>query len=291
MVSAERGGSNYVFFALNGCRRSDWVTSSYLAHKAAIDGQLAALYRSGQRRLRLSVPMSQSLTGAGPRSGVPEGYAGEVSAFLNQVRETGFQEIVVVAGDPNPPAYKWRIWNESLYQRHWAQIAALHTLLRESGLHYLIDLGNEAIPAVNQPLLLQFSRRLWNDYRKAYGISDTLGFSMIANIAQDRFSQIPLVYGDTYPQAFDIHIYDDPGRTFLNAHKRLSQLGLGRIPWIIGEVYYNDQVEAAELVSAIRQTRQPVLFLLQWPLTSARLCRDVDIAAPLEFDAYEDAGF
>ena len=92
--------------------------------------------------------------------------------------------------------------------KRWRKILELRPLFIASGLHYYIDLLNEGIPASNQPMLLRYTQRLWSDYTKMFGKNDTVGFSIITTVAQDRFSQIRQVYGSVLPDVFDLHIFN-----------------------------------------------------------------------------------
>jgi hypothetical protein len=64
-----------------------------------------------------------------------------------------------------------------------------------------------------------------------------------------------------------------------------------RRPWIIGEVFCNDAQEAQVLRQKIDSTGKRVLFLLEWPLDRSSACRDVSVAAPLDFGEYMARGF
>ncbi|HLY46551.1 MAG TPA: hypothetical protein VKQ73_13295 [Stellaceae bacterium] len=290
----ERGGSDYVFYGLYGCGQAGlFAAPSYDAHRDTIDAQLTAMYRDGQRRLRIGLPLDPD-PAKGPFTRgplIPE-YRQSIVDFLKALRRTGFQEVEVVIGGGSPSPLAWKAWDEAAYKARWQRLVEIRNLLIASGLHYRLDLFNEGIPARNQPmLLLRYVQRLWADYVGAFGVADTVGFSIIPLIAQDRFAQIPAVYQGRLPPVFDLHIYDRPEATVLNAHRRLAQLGLGGVPWIIGETFYNDRDEATALASAIAATGQRVLFVMQWPLTSQRRCRGIDVAFPARFDEYIAKGF
>ena len=62
--------------------------------------------------------------------------------------------------------------------------AQLRPIIAGAGVHYRLDLCNEAVPAPNQTLLLAYTQRLWTDYTHVHGKEDTLGFSIIADPAR-----------------------------------------------------------------------------------------------------------
>jgi len=292
-VAVERGGSNFNFYkfdyAKERCGRDDFtILQNYHEDKPAVDAILRQMYAKGQRRLRLGMyfrhPPAQTLELAN---------LGEV---LKTIKEIGFEQVIVSLGIGYGNPANWTEWHEDLYRQSWDILQRVRATVVASGVNYLFDLGNEGIPAANQKMLLQFAKRKWADYAKSYGTADTLGFSIITDIRQDRFAQIPAVYAGRPPAVFDLHIYGDGNPSakalFLNAHERLSQLGYGKTPWIIGETLYDDRKTAQELREAIDATHQRVLFLLQWQLSrgAPKPCDGTDVV-PVDFGAYISSGF
>ena len=289
--SLSDGGSNYMFYALRACSRSDYVVTAYRDNQAIIDDQLLRMFNDGQRRLRISIPLTARKAAGNEAPTILVFHPELVEALLEKIKSTGFEEVLVVVGDSTPSVISWQSWDEDEYQRRWTAIRDIRTLLTQSGLPYRLDLLNEGIPAINQPMLLQYTNRLWRDYRQSFGTSDTVGFSVIADPQGSRLAQIPKVYDGILPGAFDLHVYNDASRSFQEANRRLAGLGLGEVPWIVGEAFYNDAVEAQQLGQAARELHHQVLFLLQWPLSRERHCRDVDVPYPLSFDQYRRSGF
>lgn len=300
------GGSNYNWYRVDrlgpgACNREDYgVIANFhkpVAHGQVLD-QLAKMIRSGQQRLRIGI-----FHGRGIASGTVLNSTGgnlalqnrsNLAGLLAAVKQAGFVEVEVAFHPVGPNwAPGWAAWDESLFQENWSVIANLRPIIRGAGLHYRIDLHNEAIPAPSQPVLLEYGRRLWQTYISAFGRDDTVGFSVIGD-ERDRIARIPEVYGDKPPYLFDMHFYDrGEGNEYVNfvtAHDLLKSLGYSQ-GWIIGEAYYNDPTAAGHLSAALRDTGRTVFYLTQWPLTRARTCTDVDVSAPTEFDAYVRAGF
>lgn len=299
-VAMERGGSNYGWSALDGCNREPYhVVPFYDKNRITIDEQLSEMYAAGQRRLALEVFFMEG--GRGGLADVSNGefsesYKKNLAALLGTIKKIGYQELLIkfLPQGPNSiwkAGHEWSEWSEKLYREHFDALKDLRPILAASRLPYRIDLYSEAIPTKNQPIFLHYTQRLWQEYTRAFGKTDTVGFAIITNIRQDRFAQIPAVYGDNPPPALDLHFYHTPYESFINAHNRLMQIGYANVPWIIGEALYNDAQEADELARAIKDTGQRVLYLLQWPLARDNKCPAVNVAAPLKFDEYIKRGF
>jgi hypothetical protein len=301
-VAEARGGSNYAWSDMDGCSRSKFgVVAFYDKQKARVDKQLSQMYRNGQRRLAVDIFFMHggaSEVADSTGGNLDQRYTDNLAAYLRAVKNAGFEEILIkfLPQGPNNVFYQnheWPEWREDLYNEHFSVIKNLRPIVMASRLRYRLDLYSEAIPTRMQPMFLRFTQRLWADYTAEFGKSDTVGFAIIPNIRQDRFATIPAVYGNNVPEVLDLHFYRDAYSIFINAHNRLVQIGYGNLPWIIGEAYYDDGGEADELVRAIRDTGQPVVYLLQWPLSRANEndCPGVDIAPPTQFDQYIGRGF
>lgn len=283
------GGSNYAWYRINSCDREPYgVIVNYDVAGANIDSQLQAMYASGQRRLRIPIYFRRETYGSGtvmPSLGgdLSSRFRSNLASFLNSVRQLGFVEVELSfhpIGENDPSA--WTVWSEDFYQENWNFIANLRPVFVNSGLNYKIDLTNEAIPHDFQSILLQYARRLWNDYTYTFGKADTIGFSVIAG-ELGRVQQIPSVYQGNYPDGFDMHFYENSYTSFVNAHNTLASFGLTQ-SWVIGEAFYDDSQESQELRQAIQATGRNPLFLTQWPATRTSSC--LNIAPPLTNTAY-----
>ena len=306
LVTTGRGGSNYDFYQLDHdgtrCDREPYgVIKSYDKATATIAAQLGQMYAAGQRRLRLGLFHQH-----GADSGtVMNSTGGDLSAanrrnladLLAAVKAAGFEEIElgffpIGAADP----HGWTAWDEAQYQENRKLVGNVRAVVAQSGLPYQLDLLNEGMPMSDQPVLLQYTHRLWADYTAAYGKGDTVGFSMTVWVAV-RARQIPDVYGGDVPNLFDIHLYGDSWngdeyRQFVDAHTELASHGYHQ-GWIIGEAYYDDETAATGIARAIQDTGQVVFYLTQWQLTRQDACHDktVDVAPPMDFGHYHAAGF
>lgn len=297
--AASRGGSNYNFYRLDGCTREPYgVIYNYDVATSTINEQLASMYVSGQRRLRIMIFHGHGLGGGTLMDSTGGNFAprfrNNLTNLLAAIRNQGYVEVEIAFGPqgPNVPL-SWSSWNEAMYQENWNLIYNLHPIIANAGIAYRIDLMNEGTPTSNQSMLLRYAQRLWADYTYRFGKNDTLGFSIIAENL-DRIAQIPNVYRGNLPYLFDLHFYGNSSRDeysqFVNARNRMRRMGLSQ-GWIIGESFYNDPVAANNLRRAIDATGQTVFFLTQWPLTRSRRCSDVDVAPPSGFDNYSVQGF
>jgi hypothetical protein len=304
-TGAERGGSNYNFYHINSdCSRDQYgVIGQYDTARGTIDHQLKEMYANGQRRLRLVIFYGHGLyTGTvldSAGGNFAPRYRANLAALLAEIKAIGYRGLDFAFGpqlqnSPWQPQLggEWPQWREDMYQEHWHLIENLRPIFVASGLPYHIDLLGEAIPTATQPMYMRYTRRMWAEYTRTYGKSDTVGFSIIPAITPDRIAQMRKIYGDDPPPLFDLHMYHDAYSYFTSAHERLARLGYGNIPWIIGETYYNDARDAKEFAQAIKDTGQKVLYLYQWPLTRKEGCQGaVDVPAPLQFNEYTARGF
>jgi hypothetical protein len=316
-ISEHRGGSDYHWYKIGGPGQEllysqNRVILGYLDHKAEIDQQLTTMYANGQRRLRLGIEFTND--DAPNRLHITNGAfapedAAQIVALLASIQHIGFEEVYVNinGGGANNNVRNWTEWNDTVYRENFSVVAHTREIAKASGLPYLLDLGGEYTPVFKgQEIRVHYCRRLWADYAAAFGAEDAVGFSIIASIANDRYGHLRDIYGDNPPKAFDLHIYarrDETNGTyietsyqrFLHAHQRIADVGYGSIPWVIGESFYNDGVEADQLAQAIKETGQRVLFLLQFPHVRPPFPKpphysDVDVV-PLQFDQYISRGF
>ncbi|WP_433788625.1 hypothetical protein [Actinoplanes sp. CA-252034] len=304
--ATSRGGSNYGWYQIDGCNREPYgVVNSF--HKAPdlIRSQLAAMRAAGQARLRVHIIHRHR-----PDTGTAmDSTGGNISAsnrqnltdLLRAIDDAGFVEIQVAfmpIGDN--AAYNWSSWNDDMYQENWNLIANLRPIIAGSGIHYRIDLCNEAVPTKSQPVLLAYTQRLWNDYTNAFDKKDTVGFSAIGYAG--RIENIPKVYGNNPPYLFDFHFYRrngvDEGSLFTTAHNMMNQYGYTKQGWTIGEVFNNDPTAASTLRQAIDSTGRTVYYLLQWPRQAPSIdvpdptCPDATVPPPpVNFGAYIAQGF
>ena len=304
--AAALGGSDYGWYQLDsGCIREPYgVVYNYDTATATINGQLQQMYANGQRRMRIPIYFARGINSGtimdSTGGNLSSRFRTNLTNLLAAIKAAGFVQIEISFNpQSNNNPINWSTFSSDYYNENWTLIQNLRPILAGSGIPYYIDLLNEGIPplaAGGYAPLLQYDQMLWNDYVAAYGSSDTLGFSIIA----DAFhaNSVSAVYGmSPYgnhgpPPLFDVHIYDETGTSFATAYNSLTSQGYKGVNWIIGEAYYNDAAEAASLRQQITSTGQTVLYLTQWPLTSGPGCSpDVTVAPPADFSNYQAKGF
>lgn len=288
-----QGGSDYGWYQIDmpSCNKETYgVVYNYDTATATINSQLQTMYANGQRRLNIPIFHGRGSYTPGTVMDSTGGtlaprFLNNLANLLNEIKSVGFEEIEVSFNPqyPNDPT-RWTSYSSDYYTENWELIQTLHPIIAGAGIKYHIDLSTEAIPNPSQTALMEYSQNLWSAYVAKYGNSDTVGFSIIPEA--DRLSEVSVVYGQNpVPPVFDLHFYDNAGANFANAFTALNAAGFSGKPWILGEAYYND-AEASQLRQQINATGQPVNFLLQWPLTSAVTCQDVDVAPPVDFSNY-----
>jgi hypothetical protein len=300
------GGSDYGWYQLDSpCIREPYgVVYNYDTATATIDAQLQQMYANGQRRLRIPIYFGRGIDSGtvmdSTGGNLSSRFRANLTHLLAAIKATGFEEIEVSFNpqSDNLPI-QWTTFSSDYFQENWTLIQNLRPLIAAAGIPYHLDLLNEGIPPLasgGYAPLLRYDQMLWNDYVTAYGSSDTLGFSIIADAA--HANSVSAVYGASAygnhgaPPLFDVHIYDETGASFATAFSSLTAQGYAGVNWIIGEAYYNDVAEAASLRQQVTSTGQTVLYLTQWPLTSGTSCSpDVNVAPPLAFSNYQAKGF
>ena len=182
----------------------------------------------------------------------------------------------------------WLIWDEQSYQASLNLVKSIETIMSNFKIKYKTDLSNEGITESNQGLAFTYLRRLWEDYVSQFGTSNTIGFSIDPTVS--RLRNLKDVFGEHLPAALDIHLYSDGPRKVADAVRVLDGTSLSNVPWIVGETYYNDEIEAAQLSKSLSSSGHLVEFLLQWPWKREGNCQQVN-DVPLKFDAYLRNGF
>jgi len=302
-LPAGLGGSNYAWYQLDPpCTREPYgVIYNYNTATATINSQLQQMYFNGQRRLRIPIYFARGIDSGtimdSTGGNLAPQFQSNLANLLAAIKAAGFEEVEVgfFPQSANNPV-QWTTFSDDYFQENWSLIQNLRPIIVASGLSYHLDLLNEGIPPPGYAPMLQYDQMLWNDYVSAYGSADTLGFSIIADSA--HAGQVSAVYGPSLygssgsPQLFDVHVYDETGASFATAFNALNSQGYQGVPWIIGEAFYNDAVEAAALRQQANSTGQQVLYLTEWPVTSDESCSpDVNVAPPADFSNYQAQAF
>ncbi|HVX42616.1 MAG TPA: hypothetical protein VHC49_01960, partial [Mycobacteriales bacterium] len=221
--------------------------------------------------------------------------------LLAEMKHIGFPEVVITMNPEGANLPTNTDYDPSTYDENFSFLKDIRSVAVASGEPYTIDLYDEGIPENDpnnpgQVNALNYSKRLWADYTKAFGKADTTGFSIIGGDPL-RFASLSEVYQGNPPDTMNLHFYGNTPTfknsehdQFVTAHQDMHAAGFDQ-PWIIGETFYNDPTSAQGIRQAMAETGQPVRWVSDWQLTRANKCDQVDVAPPTDYSAFADAGF
>lgn len=243
--------------------------------------------------------------------------------LLADIRAAGFAQLLVrYHPQGGNDVAQWTQYDESIFEENWNLIANLMPIIEGGGLDYRVDLMTEGMPRArfvnvfgqvvffptdpdNEPWS-RYANRLWQNYVSRFDPQRSVGFSSISdpdpNRLRARLEHTSYVYrlpgGERiYPGAFAFSIYAWPGADEGDLYERivdrLRRIGLGDVPLIIAESYYNDREGMARLAAVAREQQAPPLYVLQWPVDrSNKACSShVNVAFPVEIDQALRFGF
>jgi hypothetical protein len=243
--------------------------------------------------------------------------------LLDDIRAAGFRQLLLRFHPQGPNnAAQWGSFSEDYFQENWNLIANLLPIAMASGLQWRVDLMVEGLPRARfyslfgQLVVLptepdnsawsDYANRLWRSYVSVFDPARSVGFSSLSDADPDRLrariEHMSYVYrlpgGErVYPGAFAFDIYGsegaDEGVLYRRIVDRLRREGLGQVPLMIAETFYNDREAMGLLQAAMRELQAPPLYLLHWPLARDRQdCSPaVNVAAPVEVDQLLRFGF
>ncbi len=308
--AAGRGGSNYHFYQIDGCNREPYgVLKNFHTATAQIQGDLTQMYANGQRRLRIGIYHGRGLNSGtlidSTGGNIDAQYRQNLVDLLATIKAIGYEEIQFAyfpQAQNNPGNWSssigWTSTNESYFQENWNLVFNLMPILRASGLHFTVDLGNELyLPetgAQGIPTNRAFyANKMWANFRTVFNIAESVGFSVRPGKIGE-LSKARVIYGSFPPYTMSIHMYGDYYNMVRRAHSELNSANYKYTGLVIGEVPYNDataanQVNAASLTIGSR----PIHWLTQWPLQPGAVCAEqgVNVAPPLNFSNYILYGF
>jgi hypothetical protein len=243
--------------------------------------------------------------------------------LLADIRAAGFLQLLVrYHPQGGNDVAQWTQYDDSIFEENWNLIANLMPIIEGSGLDYRVDLMTEGMPrarffnALGQLVVLattpdnepwsRYANRLWQNYVSRFDPARSVGFSSISDPDPDRLrariEHTSYVYrldgGErVYPGALAFSIYGWPtaneGELYRRIVDRLRRIGLGEMPLIVAESYYNDRAGMALLSAAARELKAPPLYVLQWPVDRARQAcsSQVNVAFPVDVEQALRFGF
>jgi hypothetical protein len=243
--------------------------------------------------------------------------------LLADVQASGFRQLLLrFHPQAENDAARWANFSEDLFQENWNLIVSVMPLLEALDMDWRVDLMVEGMPrsrfysVFGQLVVLptdpdnepwsRYANRLWQNYVSRFDPARSVGFSILADPDPDRLrarlEHTSFVYrlpgGERiYPGAFAFDFYGrsgvDEGAMYRQSVDRLQRLGLGGIPLLIAETWYNDREALASLYAAMRETGTRPLYVLHWPADRRFLdCSpDVNVHPPVEIDQLLRFGF
>jgi hypothetical protein len=299
----EVGGSNYVMYSVAESYRIKnekniwWVPGvlepviGYYHRKDDdfIRHQLRTMYANGQRKIAVLVwigafdgdaddpdmnNMVDGLLGhciVMENGELREQHIKNTRDLIALIQKTGwFNELIfrfAFQGCAGPE--KWKKWNENQYQHNWRAIVELRGSVEQaltgSGMKVRYDLGAE-LGGMEGEYIPMFTSRLWKDYTRAYGRTDSYGFSIALH--PGRVARMLKVFQEVgvYPDVYAIDVYDHLEQWLPEAVKEFHNAGVPRPQIIIQETYYNDPEVLALLQKSGKEYGIDYLYLMQWPL-------------------------
>ncbi len=312
--------------------------------RTLVQSQLKEMFDNGQRSMRVLVHFlhspGQTITTTPAESSrkclleyakwcppeseyfLPLQYQQNLRDYLADIRAAGFERLLVGLGpqwindfftcnDPGVPAslrsqlYAGSPLVNELFEEAWGVTKEVRAITAQSGLPYLIDLGNEYVPPSNlathgqcvkdiiegTPQFTGYLRFLWGRYVQAYGAQDSVAFSVIVGNSWDadnRMARMPQFFSPM-PPVISLHSYSgqgDLGQAFNRA--RVVSDNMGRRPWVIGETNNRSTVTSAALATFLQNNpQQEIRYVLQWPGFN---CTTEQQCLPLDFTAFSALG-
>jgi hypothetical protein len=309
------------------------VIAVYDVAKAAIDAKLRSLYAAGQRKISLVLwHFLNQYTYAPPQTTylnmfceaiVANGvlttqHQANLSALIATIKTIGFTQInfrfaPVDISDP----MLWSSWDEVQFQSNWNLIWQTRQLIYQSlnsvpgaNPRVLYDLGLElgglwAVPepysGVNPQVLQQYVTYMWSNYTYCYGVSDTIGFSIVPNFSGQISAQIS-AYDSTgsRPNAYGFDLYGNLASVATGDYSSLdtqldfisSELGsAGELSkaLFVQETYANSRL-VRKALSHAPQKGISFRYLLQWPYRAGDATDAVDVYDVSPYFSYSSSG-
>jgi hypothetical protein len=327
--SAEAG--NCAAYAMGDARS---VIAVYDVAKAAIDAKLRSLYAAGQRKISLVLwHFFNQYTYAPPQTTYLDTYCemvrvdgiltsrhqANLSALIGTIKTVGFTQINFrfAPMDVSDPM-SWSSWDEVQFQSNWNLIWQTRQLIYQSldsvpGVNprVLYDLGLElggmwAIPELYAPanpeIFQQYVKTLWSVYTYNFGVSDTIGFSIVPGFSGQISAQIAAYdsNGSGRPNAYGFDLYGDAASVATGDYSSFdvqldfisSELGTaGELSkeLFIQETYANSAL-ARNALSQAPQKGISFQYLFQWPYRAGHATNSVDVFDLSPYFSYASNG-
>jgi hypothetical protein len=129
--------------------------------------------------------------------------------------------------------------------------------------------------------------QIWQLYKDKYGTKNTTGFSF--NHVDEKGARRTLeMYEESgaFPEIIGLDIYDNVYSYLKTLKGLLVEFGVPNIPLYIQETYYNDAQVMSDIALARKKLKLNIRYVMQWPMTRASSSKHVNIAEPVDYNAY-----
>lgn len=326
MIGLLPGGCNAYLYDVTPAQpgqRIPGCIANYHAQWDVIDTQMKA--RRANKMARLKIPIYHF---SGANNGLAlNSYGGDLSGqdaenftnYFTMIRDLGFVQVEIQFCPEwyNDPAnwegfstWKWDSVNFTKDQtavpadgdtkvgnfnaENWIFIGNIRKRLRAIGVNALFDPMNEAVTDKYK----EYLKLMWINYTSVFDKDDAV-MSVIPGT--HNISLLPYIHSGNPPYILDFHLYDNPDRNdygygagaynaFIGCHRDTMNIGMGATPWILGEINYQDPLQASALKLASAAANQPILWVNEWGLTRAAvLAQGNDDTVCTDWSVYRDA--
>lgn len=314
-VAVYRGGSNYVWHGIGTstdpvCGRSGHGVIKYFDENLS-SSQLASMFASGQRSLRIGIYYDSSTKSYG--NVLPLKQDGDGSYFIENAYIEAIDSLLSIAVSIGFESFQFAFMpqgkssagntQESLDKLVDQSIAVYRQIIpiaESHSINVLYDLRAEGIPHSGSTRKLNFARKLWSRFNNDSVLSAFSGRAFISQIlsstwsARNRTVSMGYVYGNNFPQYYQFSVYDStdsPLEIFSTFIDEINDQGYPDRTWIVGESYLNDAHSASGIADALIALNREVLMLYQWPVERNGECDHNSVEFPGAYYNYSSKGF
>lgn len=286
-------GSNYVMWSIGDYVKNpteeNWykpgtlkpLMASYHLSPETVQKQLSVMKSNGQKKISLVywyVPVAapnSSIVFNGHHVYSEKGeihpqIKNNIALLAADIAKNGFESVTVRMGPQGMAAAdQWKKWEEGYYQTHWNLLKNLRTEFqngfKNTKVKILFDLAGEQ-GGLEKGMSLAFCQRLWTDYVKEFGVSDTVGFSVAFLVSRVR--NLLKIYDSVkaYPVAIALDIYGNEYNQLRDLYEEVLQSRGNSIPLVIMESFYRDKNTVRQIQLAARDYQLNITDIYQWPL-------------------------
>lgn len=311
---ATLGGSNYPFYVQNN---ESWdgnqrvVVGQYHLAPGLVEAQLRQMYKTGQNNIALIVwylPFGNSNT---PSDGVTDGAfldssGGRLStqnqqnltAVLGLIKTIGFSQVTIrfaPVGAASPVSWG-NTWNEATFEQDEAFVFSSRQIaeaaLAGSSVTRVYDLGVElgGIPHLlnsdgvtySDGQSSSYTTRLWADYVKSYGATDSYGFSIAYSFGTLTTAIAEYDMAGTRPSTYALDDYSNNALWY--SYQELVGAHETSKPVVLQETSYDDAGQMAAIQNELQHVPLTVSYIDQWPASVS--VANADASPPASFGAY-----